>query len=129
MALKVYTREQGNGDEFQNYQRLSRASSWHPGYPYLRTALDQVVLPRSGGNHHCLVLKPAWDSWRDFLRYDSSHRFTENLLKPGIKMLLLALDCLHTECKLVHTGSYSLLRCVSRKWLADGQQTSKPTIS
>jgi hypothetical protein len=128
VALKVYTREQANGDEFRNYQRLSRASSWHPGYPYLRRALEQVVLPRSGGDHHCLVLKPAWDSWKDVLRYNPSRRFTEDLLKPGIKILLLALDCLHTECKLVHTG-LDYLRSLSRKWLADGLQISKPTIS
>lgn len=109
MALKVYTREHGNGDEFQNYQRLSSADPRHPGYRYLRRALDQLILPRPGGDHHCLVLKPMGDSWRDFVRYNPSRRFTEDLLKPAIRMLLLALDCLHTECKLVHIGMYMFL--------------------
>ncbi|KAK4129481.1 hypothetical protein N657DRAFT_652860 [Parathielavia appendiculata] len=60
--------------KFQKYQRLSNADSQHTGSRYVRRALDQLLLP-----------------------------FTKDLLKAGIKMVLLALDYLHTECKLVHT--------------------------
>jgi hypothetical protein len=42
------------------------------------------------------------------LRYNPSRRFSEDLLKAGIQMVLLAPDYLHTECKSVHTGSRSL---------------------
>jgi hypothetical protein len=65
------------------------------------------------------------------LRYNPSRRFSEDLLKAGIKMVLLALDYLHTECKLVHTGSGSLSNSSWGEWPADGLslQTSKPTIS
>lgn len=104
MALKVYTREKDNDDEFENYENISKTNHSHPGYRHLRNALDQIVLPRPGGDHRCLVMKPMWDSWRDLLRYNPSRRFSEELLKAGIKQLFIALDCLHTECKLVHTG-------------------------
>lgn len=53
--------------------------------------------------HHCLVQEPMWDSWKDLLRRNPAGRFTENLLKAGLQQVLLALDFLHTECKLVHT--------------------------
>ncbi|CAD6448998.1 260bea8b-f23d-4df5-8498-f2389cc8e0c8-CDS [Sclerotinia trifoliorum] len=44
-----------------------------------------------------------WDSFRD-LRYPlPDGLFTEELLKNSLKQLLLALDYIHTECKLVHT--------------------------
>ncbi|KAK4154729.1 kinase-like domain-containing protein [Chaetomidium leptoderma] len=103
VVLKVYTQSQESDDEFQIYDHLNKVNTSNPGYRHLRTALDQLVLPRPSGDHRCLVLKPMWDSWRDLLRHDPSRRFTEVLLKAGIKQLLLALDCLHTECKLVHT--------------------------
>lgn len=33
-----------------------------------------------------------------------SHYLTEDLLKVFLQTILLALDFLHTDCKLVHTG-------------------------
>ncbi|EDN96385.1 hypothetical protein SS1G_01311 [Sclerotinia sclerotiorum 1980 UF-70] len=44
-----------------------------------------------------------WESFGDRLDRNPRHRFTEDLLKAGLKQLSLALDYLHTECKLVHT--------------------------
>ncbi|KAJ5723212.1 hypothetical protein N7488_001247 [Penicillium malachiteum] len=45
-----------------------------------------------------------WESFRDLLYRNPNHRFTEDLLKSGLMQIFLALDYLHTECKLVHTG-------------------------
>jgi len=46
-----------------------------------------------------------WESFRDLLYRNPNHRFTEDLLKSGLMQIFLALDYLHTECKLVHTGN------------------------
>jgi hypothetical protein len=48
-----------------------------------------------------------WDSWKDLLRRNPSRRFSDALLKGGLQHLLRALDYLHTECKLVRTGTPS----------------------
>lgn len=104
MTLKTYTREEENQDEFHIYQQLNQGSSWHPGYAHIRKALDIFTIPRSGGDHLCLVQKPMWESFRDLLYRNPCHRFTEDLLKAGLIQVFLALDYLHTECKLVHTG-------------------------
>jgi serine/threonine-protein kinase SRPK3 len=104
VALKIYTREGVDQEEFDIYQQLGKVSLSHPGYPYIRTALNTFTIPRPGGDHYCLVQKPMWDSFRDLLDWNPTHRFTEPLLKAGLSMLFLALDYLHTECKLVHTG-------------------------
>lgn len=53
-----------------------------------------------------------WDSFRDLLRRNPTHRFTPELLKAGLVQIFLALDYLHTECKLVHTGECILLTSV-----------------
>ncbi|PYI11064.1 CMGC protein kinase [Aspergillus sclerotiicarbonarius CBS 121057] len=103
VSLKVYTRDEDNVEEFQIYKHLKQCKSSHPGYAHVRTALDVFTIPRLGGDHHCLVQKPMWESFRHLLYRNPTHRFTEDLLKMGLMQVFLALDYLHTECKLVHT--------------------------
>ncbi|KAJ0419522.1 kinase domain protein [Aspergillus carlsbadensis] len=103
VTLKIYTRNEGNQEGFQIYHQLDQGSSWHPGHAHIRKALDLFTIPRSGGDHPCLVQKPMWESSRDLLYRNANHRFTEDLLKAGIMQIFLALGYLHTECKLVHT--------------------------
>ncbi|EZF32053.1 CMGC/SRPK protein kinase [Trichophyton interdigitale MR816] len=103
VTLKVYTRGEDNREEFDIYKHINQGNQSHPGYAHVRTALDIFTIPRAGGDHHCLVQKPMWESFRDLLYRNPTHRFTEDLLKAGLMQVFLALDYLHTECKLVHT--------------------------
>ncbi|RDL34569.1 CMGC protein kinase [Venustampulla echinocandica] len=103
VALKVYTRGDDHQEEFEVYQHLSKANPSHRGALYVRTAIDTFTVPRAGGDHSCLVQMPMWDSFKDLLLRNPTHRFTEDLLKAGLQQVFLALDYLHTECKLVHT--------------------------
>ena len=107
MTLKIYARNEDIENEFGIYQHLMKvkAKSWHPGSDYVRTALDTFVIPRPGGDHNCLVQKPMWESWSDLLYRIPNGCFTEDLLKASLKQLFLALDYLHTECNVVHTGA------------------------
>ncbi|KAL3484506.1 kinase-like domain-containing protein [Aspergillus germanicus] len=93
VTLKVYTRDEDCHEEFEIYKQLSQRKSWHRGSWHVRTALDTFTIPRSGGDHGIFELK-----YRNPI-----HRFTEDLLKAGLQQVLVALDYLHTECKLVHT--------------------------
>lgn len=105
MTLKIYTLDEDNKEDFHIYKQLNQGSSWHPGHPYIRKALDIFTIPSSGRNYSCLVQTPMWESFQDLLYRNSNHRFTEELLKAGLMQIFLALDYLHTECKLVHTGN------------------------
>ncbi|POR38337.1 Uncharacterized protein TPAR_01454 [Tolypocladium paradoxum] len=102
VSLKIFRRGVDQ-NEVDIYAQLGKANPSHPGHHHVRTALDTFKLQRDEGNHHCLVQKPMWDSWRDMLSRNPTHRFTEKLLKAGLAQLFLALDYLHTECHLVHT--------------------------
>ncbi|KAF9480296.1 CMGC protein kinase [Pholiota conissans] len=102
VALKVYMRGEGE-EELEVYAHLSKANPSHRGYRHVRTILDTVKLQRNGEDYNCLAMKPMWDSWKDMLRRNPTHRFTDLLLKSGLAQLFLALDYLHTECHLVHT--------------------------
>ncbi|PYI14680.1 kinase-like protein [Aspergillus violaceofuscus CBS 115571] len=95
VSLKIYTRDEDNQQEFQIYKRLNRGSSWHPGHAHVRKSLDIFTAPRSGGDHPYLLYR------------NPTHRFSEDLLKAGLLQILQALDYLHTDCKLVHTGKPS----------------------
>lgn len=104
MSLKVFTREGLDQDEFEIYQRLSKGNSKHPGYGYVRTASELFAIKGPKGEHKVLAQKPMWDSFEDILRRNPSHRLPEEILKPLLAQVFLALDYLHTECQLVHTG-------------------------
>jgi len=104
VALKVYTRDSSKLDELRAYTALAKADHSHPGRRHVRRAIDTFVLRSHGGQHRSLVQEPMWDSWKDLLRRNPAHRFTEDLLKAGLRHVLLGLDYLHSECKLVHTG-------------------------
>lgn len=78
--------------------------AWHRGYLYLRKSLDTFTVQGPNGEHHCLVHEPMLEDTTQLLCRNPSHRFTEDLLRVFIRCLLLALDYLHTEAHLIHTG-------------------------
>ncbi|ATY62716.1 kinase domain-containing [Cordyceps militaris] len=104
-ALKVFMRNSDDAciSEFRTYNAIANANPYHPGHPHIRTAVRTFAIERQGQYYQCLVQPPMWDSWRDLLSRNPSGRFSTALLKGGLRHLLLALDYLHTECKLVHT--------------------------
>lgn len=88
------------------YEYLSRGDSSHVGKRFIRTALDSFEIPRDGGAHHCLVHIPLWGSVRDMIaRNPYRNRFTEQLLRATLYRLFQALDYLHTDRKIIHTGN------------------------
>ncbi|KAF1919640.1 kinase domain-containing protein [Ampelomyces quisqualis] len=102
-TLKIFTREGMDEEEYDLYKILSNGNTSHPGYNHVRKALDMFIIPRQGGDHRCLVQNPMWDSFKDLLNRNPSHRFTEELLRAGLSQVLLALDYLHSECNIIHT--------------------------
>lgn len=111
VALKVFTRDQVNEDEFDMYQYLRTCPTSHPGFRHVRTALETFTIPRGGAIHRCIVQKPLWESFKDLLARNPRHRFNEELLKAGLHRTLLALDYLHTECHVIHTGKLCAATC------------------
>ncbi|QPG94139.1 hypothetical protein C2857_004948 [Epichloe festucae Fl1] len=104
-ALKVFARNHGDAckNELRTYETIENANRCHPGHQHIRTAVSMFAIERQGGHHQCLVQPPMWDSWKDLIYRNPSGRFSTALLKGGLRHLFLALDYLHTECKLVHT--------------------------
>ncbi|KAH6715832.1 kinase-like domain-containing protein [Leptodontidium sp. MPI-SDFR-AT-0119] len=103
VTLKVYIRDGRPEEEFEIYQRLDQGNHSHPGYTYIRTALEVFKIPSPGGEHACLVQMPMWENMRCLRDRTPDGVFSEQLLRVTLRQLFSALDYLHTECNLVHT--------------------------
>jgi hypothetical protein len=57
------------------------------------------------GQHRCLVHPPLWDSVLALLHRNPERKLPPLLLAVVLKYLFRALDFLHTECHIAHTGT------------------------
>ena len=96
--------------EIDAYKRISASESSHPGQEYVRKILDSFTVRNRGNVHHCLVHEPLWDSLLGYQRRVLKGRLTEGLLRLSLLYMLRALDYLHTECHIIHTGTVQNFR-------------------
>jgi serine/threonine-protein kinase SRPK3 len=82
----------------QSVRDLARESR-HPGRAHIVALLDNFQVSSTQGRHLCLVHKPMGI----FSKIDGG--LPVPLVKVVAKQLLLALDFLHRECHMVHTGA------------------------
>lgn len=100
---------QQQDDELKIYKRIEGATRKHPGRKYVRSLLDSFDVSGPEDKHRCLVHPPLWESVLDFLFRNPIHRLPTPMLAVTLHRLFLALDYLHTECKVIHTGAVSSL--------------------
>jgi hypothetical protein len=92
-------------DELKIYKRIEVAPRKHPGRKYVRSLLDSFEINGPEDKHRCLVHPPLWESILDFLSCNPVQRLPTPVLAVTLHRLFLALDYLHTECKIIHTGT------------------------
>lgn len=90
--------------ELVAYGRLSQVASTHPGQGVIRALLDTFELSGPDGRHQCLLQPPMHISLFE-MRQMNKEPLPAQLLKLTLRRLLLALDFLHTEAKMIHTGA------------------------
>ncbi|KAK1141271.1 hypothetical protein N8T08_009174 [Aspergillus melleus] len=91
------------GDELNIYKRIQGASQSHRGRRYVRSLLDTFDVNGPEYKHRCLVHPPLWESVLDFLHRNPVRRLPPPIVAVTLHRLFLALDYLHTECKVIHT--------------------------
>lgn len=106
MALKIYIHNSVQHRELPFYQHLEKAlPSSHPGAKNVRKLLDSFKVLGPHGEHVALALQVAQMSLRDMdTVFMKGRGFDEGFVKGAIQELLEALDFLHTEAQVVHTG-------------------------
>lgn len=101
--------------ELEMSQRLAKGDPQHQGSRFVRTVLDSFEISGPHGMHVCLVYEPMRETLSLFQRRFKDGRFPSLLLKACIRLLLMGLDYLHSECQMVHTGKHELCTCCVTK--------------
>lgn len=70
--------------------------------------LDGFTADGPSGCHQCLVHEPLLTSISHFQASLANQRLNEEILKLLLKELLVALDYIHTETQLIHTGGITI---------------------
>lgn len=111
VVLKLFISSASMGkhldDEVNTYKRIEEGSKKHPGYGAVRSLLDSFEVDGPDGQHRCLVHPPLWESVKAFLHRNPVQRLPSPVLAFTLKRLFLALDYLHNECQIIHTGTHS----------------------
>ena len=111
VALKIFIASAAMGhqldDELNIYARLSSKSTAHPGRPAIRSLLDRFSIDGPTDIHQCLVHVPLWENVWTFLHRNPIQRLPTPVLAFVLQRVFLALDYLHTECQIIHTGKSS----------------------
>jgi non-specific serine/threonine protein kinase len=79
--------------------------SKHPGRNFIRKLLDHFYIQGPYGRHVCLVHEPLRMSADILVKMSPGQVMTLDDMKPGIRQVLIALDFLHSECHIIHTGN------------------------
>jgi serine/threonine-protein kinase SRPK3 len=114
-ALKIYAHDLVAEDEIDNesaiYKHLNTMGNPnHLGKTYIRTIQDSFSITSRAGNHHqCLVHEVLSNDILSLWYTRLDCKLPEVMLKQILIHLLLALDFLHSECHIIHTGQVALL--------------------
>ncbi|EME38582.1 hypothetical protein DOTSEDRAFT_181838 [Dothistroma septosporum NZE10] len=104
VVLKACERGSQSADrELAAYHHLDSLTTQHLGALVIRQLLDSFTIKASDTEYRCMVHEPLGMSVETLQHLMPNQRLSEDALKSVLKYLLLALDCLHSEGKMVHT--------------------------
>lgn len=85
---------------------ITKQNPDHRGRVMLRTCLDDFEVTGPAGKHVCLVYEPMREPLWILQRRFVDRKLPLPIAKAYIYFLLVGLDYLHSDCKIVHTGEY-----------------------
>ena len=112
-ALKILTVEASamnakDLDEEGILQRIlkSRKEVHHPGAAHVLSLFDSFRFNGPLGEHLCLVTEVLSFDLNFFRKAQPDSRVSIPIVKRIVRQILLGLEFLHTQCGIVHTGTY-----------------------
>ena len=85
-------------------QTVAQKNPSHQGYGVTRHCLESFELKGSDTTHLCLVYEAMREPMSVFQKRFENRRMPLPLAKAYIHLLLLGLQYMHAECRLIHTG-------------------------
>lgn len=107
--MKVYVNSSKVHRELPIYQRINQTQSNHSGRTCIRMLLNSFEILGPDGKHICLVHQPLGMSLHDLKMQAQGIVFSKEVLRVSIRQLLAALDFLHKDARIIHTGGFIVL--------------------
>ncbi|KAI0693722.1 putative CDK4/6 [Cytidiella melzeri] len=89
--------------ECKIFRHLNSLHSEHVGRTFIRTNTDEFEIEKEHGTYQFMVQPPMSVSMQTFRNHFPGRRLPEPLLRSVLSHMLLALDFLHVEAKIIHT--------------------------
>lgn len=106
VVLKIGTPDALEG-ELEVLKLLRTIESNHFGSLLIRQMLDEFKVDSRRGVFQCIVHPPLANSIKAVRKMFPDHALPAGFVKLIIKHLLISLDFLHTDAKVIHTGESS----------------------
>ncbi|KAK5304602.1 hypothetical protein LTR99_003665 [Exophiala xenobiotica] len=143
VTLKILTKDasgsRSTNSEVELSRHIANADPRHHGLRYVRLVRDSFEISGQHGNHLCLVYEPMRETISTFQRRVQNERLPGTVMKPLLRLLLMGLDYLHSECQVIHTGAPTITHLkpenvligiedheVIRELIEDEQKTPTP---
>lgn len=104
VAIKIPAFDTDVSRETKYAKLINHADPSHEGLSFLRVPIDEFQLKTAAGTHFCLVYEPMRETLFRLQHRLKRQRLALPLFKFFMYCLLQALDYLHTECRVIHTG-------------------------
>lgn len=91
-------------EEVEMSEHIAKTQSVHEGRFYVRLVKESFIIPGPFGEHLVIVFKPLREPLWLVGRHLATIGLQPSVLKPFLKLILQALDFLHSECHIIHTG-------------------------
>ena len=90
-------------DEIQLLQRVVNSSPSHPGRCHVVGLIDNFRHTGPNGSHVCMVFEVLGENLLGLIKRYQHRGVPQHIVKQIAKQVLLGLDYLHNECRIIHT--------------------------
>lgn len=90
-------------DEILLLQRVVTSSERHAGRHHVVGLVDNFIHDGVNGSHVCMVFEVLGENLLGLIKRYQHRGVPQHIVKQIAKQVLLGLDYLHTECKVIHT--------------------------
>jgi serine/threonine-protein kinase SRPK3 len=90
-------------DEIQLLQRVVSSSQMNPGRCHVVGLVDDFRHTGPNGSHVCMVFEVLGENLLGLIKRYQHRGVPQHIVKQIAKQILLGLDYLHTDCRIIHT--------------------------
>lgn len=83
---------------------IARKNPSHSGYGSIRNCVGSFEVTNKERKHLCQIYEPMRETMLMFQQRWQNRRIPLEVAKAYILLLLLGIDYLHAECRIIHTG-------------------------